>query len=125
MKFNASGAFVGVLTNDLDPPPLDDDEVDDRSLIYTTFLAAPLLPFGKPQYIEDKWSGTNQTGDNESTISCILAAFAHHSMVDSNNTCLLVDLQGLVSPEGDITLIDPQAHTYVVLSIMICIVTET
>jgi len=50
-------------------------------------------------------------GNNETSIGRILAAFAHHSVVDSNKTCVLVDLQGLVSPDGSITLIDPQAHT--------------
>ena len=93
-------------------------------MIYSTFLAASLLPFGKPGYVEDKWSGTNQTGNNDSAISCVLAAFAHHSVVDSNKTCLLVDLQGLVCPDGVITLIDPQVHTCVVLFLNIYIVTD-
>ena len=79
------------------------------------FLATPLLPFGRPGYVEDKWPGTNQTGDNQTSTRCILAAFAYHSVVDNNKTCLLVDLQGLVSPTGDIILIDPQAHTCMVL----------
>jgi myosin-heavy-chain kinase len=109
MDFNSSGAFVGTLTKAVDPPVA--GKMDNRSLIYSTFLAAPLLPFGKPGYTEDKWSGTNQPGSNETPIGRILGAFAHHSVVDSNKTCVLVDLQGLVSPEGSITLIDPQAHT--------------
>jgi myosin-heavy-chain kinase len=110
LEFNAGGAFVGTVANDIDLP-VSAGDFDDRSLIYRTFLAAPLLPFGKPGYKEDKWSGTNQTGDNQTATGCVLAAFAHHSVVDSNKTCLLVDLQGLVSPDGSITLIDPQAHT--------------
>ena len=114
LEFNANGAFMGKLTKNIDPPPAD-GEFDNRSLIYNTFLATPLLPFGKPGYVEDKWSGTNQTGDNQTSIGRVLAAFAHHSVVDSNKTCLLVDLQGLVSPAGAITLIDPQAHTCVII----------
>ena len=124
IEFHASGAFVGTLTKDVELPPSTDGEIDNRSLIYSTFLAAPLLPFGKPGYVEDKWSGTNQTGNNDSAISCVLAAFAHHSVVDSNKTCLLVDLQGLVGPDGVITLIDPQAHICVVLFFNIDIVTD-
>jgi myosin-heavy-chain kinase len=119
LEFNASGAFVGKLTKNVGPPPSADGEIDDQSLIYNAFLATPLLPFGKPGYVEDKWSGTNQTGNNQTSIGHILAAFAHHSVVDSNKTCLLVDLQGLVSPEGAITLIDPQAHTCVLFVINI------
>lgn len=111
LQFNAINAFIGTVTKEIEQLPTDGEEVDNRSLMYNTFLAAPLLPFGKDGYTEDKWSGTNQTGDNETTIGRVLAAFAHHSVVDSNKTCLLVDLQGLVSPDGSITLIDPQAHT--------------
>jgi hypothetical protein len=119
IDFYASFALLRKLIKGVDPPPITKEEADNRSLIYGTFLATPLLPFGKPGFIEDKWSGTNQTGDNETAISRALAAFAHHSVVDSNRTCVLVDLQGLVSPDGAITLIDPQAHTYVARSFMI------
>lgn len=115
---------MGTLTRDIDPAPEVDGEIDDRSLIYNTFLAAPLLPFGKPGYEEEKWSGTNQTGDNDTKVSRVIAAFAHHSVVDSGKTCLLVDLQGLVSPDGAITLIDPQAHTYAIHFLVICKVTN-
>lgn len=111
---------MGTLTRDIDPAPEGDGEIDDRSLIYNTFLAAPLLPFGKPGYEEEKWSGTNQTGDNDTKVSRVIAAFAHHSVLDSGKTCLLVDLQGLVSPDGAITLIDPQAHTYAIHFFVIC-----
>jgi hypothetical protein len=109
LKFHATNAFVGTVTKEIEQPT--DDEADNRSLLYNTFLAAPLLPFGKPGYTESKWSGTNQTGDNETAIGRVLASFAHHCVVDSNKSCLLVDLQGLISPDGSITLIDPQAHT--------------
>ena len=124
LTFNANGAFVGTLTKTVDPPPSADGEIDDRSLTHSTFFADPLLPFGKPGYIEEKWSGTNQMGDNGTKISRIIAAFAHHSVVDSNKTCVLVDLQGLLSPDGSITLIDPQAHTCVIFTFVIGIVAD-
>jgi len=68
---------------------------------------------------------TNQTGDNETKISHVIAAFAHHSVVDSNKTVVLIDLQGLLSPDGSIILIDPQAHTCVILAFVINIVADT
>lgn len=110
LEFHASGAFIGKLTGDL--PQRVSGEADDRSLTHAVFLATPLLPFGKPGFEEEKWSGTNQTGDNNTATSRIISAFAHHSVIDSQMTCLLVDLQGLIHPDGSITLIDPQAHTY-------------
>jgi myosin-heavy-chain kinase len=116
--------FVGKLTKDVEPPLTADGDINNQSLIYNTFLATPLLLFGKPGYKEDKWSGTNQTGDNEITISRVIAAFAHHCVVDSNKTWVLVDLQGHMSPEGAITLIDPQAHTCVFLSFNIYTMTN-
>ena len=92
LTFNANGAFVGTLTKTVDLPLSADGEIDDWSLTHSTFFAAPLLSFGKPGYIEEKWSGTNQMGNNGTKISCIIAAFTHHSVVDSNKTCMLVDL---------------------------------
>jgi hypothetical protein len=51
--------FVGKLTKDVEPPLIADGDINNQSLIYNTFLATPLLLFGKPGYKEDKWSGTN------------------------------------------------------------------
>jgi len=34
LKFNASGAFIGKLTKDIDPPPSANGEIDNQSLIY-------------------------------------------------------------------------------------------
>jgi len=91
MRWNTEGAFVGRLTEPL--PPRDNPDEDNRSLIFTTFLAAPILPSG-PSYKEIKFSGNTEVGQNSGTIGHALDTFAHHVVVDSQKSVLFVDLQG-------------------------------
>ena len=91
-------------------------------MTHSTFFAALLLPFRKTGYTEEKWSGTNQTDDNKTKILCVIVVFAHHSVVNNNKPCVLVDLQGLVISDGSIILIDPQAHmciTFLLHSVLV------
>jgi len=117
LRFNAAEAFIGTVLIDIEDPPTQnedaapEDEVDDRrTLVYKTFLAAPYVPHGDG-YLEQKWSGTDQAGDNTSHIGCVMDAFAHHTLVDSNQTAVVVDLQGIQCPGGEVVLFDPQMHT--------------
>ena len=110
LTFNENGVFMGTLTKAVDPPPSAEREIDNWSMTHSTFFAALLLPFRKTGYTEEKWSGTNQTDDSKTKILCVIVVFAHHSVVNNNKPCVLVDLQGLVISDGSIILIDPQAH---------------
>ena len=58
------------------------------------FLAAPYIPSGDG-YVEEKWSGTNQAGNNSGQLGIVMDVFAHHSLVDSGYTAVIVDLQGM------------------------------
>jgi len=86
------GAFLGLAVNELSGPP-DNGEPDTRTIVYRTFLAAPYIA-PADGFVEQKWSGTNQAGDNKDHIGVVIDAFAHHSLIDSNYTAVLVDLQG-------------------------------
>ncbi|KAH9884128.1 hypothetical protein C8Q73DRAFT_796360 [Cubamyces lactineus] len=110
IRFNHDGAFLGRLVNQWDlgfvPSP---NEVDERLLIYDTFLATRLIRKADG-YVEMKFSGAHETGKNTTPIGRVVDAFAHHVLVDSNYTCVLVDLQGFVRGK-EVILFDPQAHT--------------
>ena len=84
-----------IAPDDLPPPPddLDAPSVDTRALIYTTFLATPLVDKADG-YTERKFSGSLQVGQNKDVIGRAIDAFAHHVLDDSQGTCILVDLQG-------------------------------
>ena len=58
-----------------------------------TFLAAPYIPCGD-SYTEEKWSRTHKAGNNDTPLGQVMDAFAHHSLIDSNYTAVIVDLQG-------------------------------
>jgi hypothetical protein len=92
LRFNAAGAFIGT-TIDKVPDHPQSNEADARTLVYPKFLGAPYIAL-TDGFIEQKWSGTNQAGDNKDPIGIVIDAFAHHSLIDSNHTAVLVDLQG-------------------------------
>ena len=88
LHFNAANAFIGTVTTDVGAPTN-----DNRTLLYQTFLAAPYIPCGD-SYTEEKWSGTHEAGNNDTPLGQVMDAFAHHSLIDSNYTAVIVDLQG-------------------------------
>jgi hypothetical protein len=92
MSWNVDGTFVGKLDTNVLPPP-DELDDDDQSLVFTAFLAVPLLPSG-PSYKEQKFSGNTEVGQNSSSIGQAVDVYAHHGLVDSQQTVLLGDLQG-------------------------------
>lgn len=131
MRWNAPGSFVGTVTTLLPCPAT--DEVDKRSLVYSTFLAAPLL-VTDGEYKEQKFSGNLELPQNTSRIGRAIDAYAHHVVADSGGEIMLADLQGafdishripstssftycnatgVIAPDGSVCLFDPQAHTYV------------
>ena len=86
--FNAANAFIGMVTTDVGAPTN-----DNQTLLYQTFLAAPYIPCGDG-YTEEKWSRTHEAGNNDTPLGQVMDAFAHHSLIDSNYTAVIVDLQG-------------------------------
>lgn len=68
-------------------------DIDKRAVLYRTFLASPLVR-KSDGYKEIKFSGALQVGENRSIPGMAVDAFAHHVVVDSLRTCVLVDLQG-------------------------------
>ena len=88
LRFNAANAFIGTVTTDVGAPTN-----DNQTLLYQTFLAAPYIPCGDG-YTEEKWSGTHEAGNNDTPLGQVMDAFAHHSLIDSNYTAVIVDLQG-------------------------------
>ena len=92
LHFNAAGAFLGLAVDNVLSHP-NNGKPDTRTIVYRTFLAAPYIA-SADGFIEQKWSGTNQAGDNKDPIGMVIDAFTHHSLIDSNYTAVLVDLQG-------------------------------
>jgi hypothetical protein len=91
--FNAEKVFKGTVIVDICGRPT--DNVDDiQPLIYKMSLAAPYTPSGDG-HIKEKWSGTNQAGDNSGQLGIVMDVFTHHSLIDSGYTTVIVDLQGM------------------------------
>lgn len=67
--------------------------VDDRTFLWTLFLATPLLPTGS-MFNEVKFLGHLDVGNNRDALGRAVDAFAHHVVCDSDKTVLLSDLQG-------------------------------
>ena len=66
---------------------------DDKTLNYSTFLAAPLLDV-KDSGEERKFSGNEEIAKNTDPVGRVIDAFVHHTLVDSYGDILLVDVQG-------------------------------
>jgi hypothetical protein len=86
IRWNSSGAFVGTVTVPLDGT---------SSLIFKTFLAAPLLDMSSSLYVERKFSGSTTAGRSIDVVGSAIDAYAHHVLVDSGGLLLLTDLQGM------------------------------
>lgn len=130
--FSAANAFIGTVTTDVGAPTN-----DNQTLLYQTYMAAPYIPCGDG-YTEEKWSGTHEAGNNDTPLGQVMDAFAHHLLINSNYTAVIVDLQGnnpemtfltkfltrlsfynlgIICPNGDVILFDLQMHMYVNLVI--------
>jgi hypothetical protein len=98
-------AFIQNVIQDFPEGALDelDDDNDKQPLVYKTFLAAPYITRSEG-CIQEKWSGTNEAGDNTRELGCVIDAFTHHSLVDSNHTAVIVDLQGMPHITSDMHL---------------------
>ncbi|KAF8531372.1 kinase-like domain-containing protein, partial [Gautieria morchelliformis] len=110
IKWNADDAFLGCLVEPLAEVPA--HERSKQSLLYSTFLATPLLPFPVgPGGMEQKISGNSEVGENTDHVGIWVDAYTHHTLVDSEGEYLFVDIQGIYSDKR-LVLFDPQAHTY-------------
>ena len=90
MRFNAIGTFIGRVNPDKIQPKRS-SPIDYRSLQYPVFLASPFLSGAFHKY-----SGSEETGHNGNNgLGAAVDAFAHHVVVDSGETVLLCDLQGI------------------------------
>ncbi|EGN92481.1 hypothetical protein SERLA73DRAFT_65663, partial [Serpula lacrymans var. lacrymans S7.3] len=108
-SWNAKGTFVGMVTTEIPRKPTDGSE-DDCTLLFKTFLAAPLL-LCDGLYKERKFCGNTDITQNEDSLGLVIDAYVYHTLLDSGKTVLLSDLQGIIAPNATVTLFDPQAHT--------------
>jgi len=70
------------------------DNADDRTLLFKTFLAAPLLSCDG-LYVERKFCGNTDIPQNGDRLGLTIDAYIHHALLDSGKTVLLSDLQGM------------------------------
>ncbi|KAF8517115.1 kinase-like domain-containing protein, partial [Gautieria morchelliformis] len=105
-------AFLGCLVEPLAEVPA--HERSKQSLLYSTFLATPLLPFPVgPGGMEQKFSGNGEVGENTDHVGIWVDVYTHHTLVDSEGEYLFVDIQeGFKYSDKRLVLFDPQAHTY-------------
>lgn len=101
--FNFKGAILGRII----PSPTSNS----RPLPYLNFLATPLLPCGPVDAPVKKFTGNGSIGDADDHITRAIHAFAHFSVLYSQENLLFCDLQGALDIKGHMCLIDPQAHT--------------
>lgn len=81
-------------------------------LPHTYFLATRLLPCGMfDKHL--KFTGSDNIAPAMNPITKAIHAFAHFSYVYSKGFLVFSDLQGIYDNSGQMCLIDPQVHTYV------------
>ena len=91
MRWNFKGAFIGSVF-ELEVAP-HNGEVDERSLVFMDFLAAPLLEIND-ETEERKFSGNEDIAQNKDPLGQMIDAYVHHALIDSFGDILLVDVQG-------------------------------
>ena len=89
--WNFKGAFIGSVLELVGAP--DEGEVDERSLVFMDFLAAPLLEIND-ETTERKFSGNEDIAHNKDPLGRMVDAYVHHTLIDSFGDILLVDVQG-------------------------------
>ncbi|EDR02755.1 uncharacterized protein LACBIDRAFT_332022 [Laccaria bicolor S238N-H82] len=109
IAFDAHASNKGVVTipSRIIPSPTSNS----RPLPYLNFLATPLLPCGPVDAPVKKFTGNGSIGDADDHITRAIHAFAHFSVLYSQENLLFCDLQGALDIKGHMCLIDPQAHT--------------
>ncbi|THH17036.1 hypothetical protein EUX98_g9204 [Antrodiella citrinella] len=114
IRFNSMDAFIGTITASDASGVSHDLTPDTPPLLWKTFLAVPYIDQAQGYESHRKFSGAFEVGNNTtSLLGNVVDAFAHHVLVDSMRTCVLVDLQGFVhGARNEVVLIDPQAHTH-------------
>jgi hypothetical protein len=75
-----------------DSAKLNENDKGNRSLIWRSFLVAPLLSKGDGE--EVKFSGNTDFKPNGDALGDVMDAFTHHAFLDSGETFLPADLQG-------------------------------
>jgi hypothetical protein len=93
VRWNFKGAFVGSVLELAAAPNTSKGEVDERSLVYMDFLAAPLLEIND-ETEERKFSGNEDFAHNKDPLGRMVDAYIHHTLIDSFGDILLVDVQG-------------------------------
>ena len=92
MRWNFKGAFIGRVF-ELEAAPKK-GEVDERSLVFMDFLAAPLLKINETLTDERKFSGNEDIAHNKDLLGRMVDAYVHHTLINSFGDILLVDVQG-------------------------------
>ncbi|KIJ40769.1 hypothetical protein M422DRAFT_256185 [Sphaerobolus stellatus SS14] len=114
IRYNADGAFIGkmIIQNDRDEVPKPSyGTPDTRSMLYATFLAAPLLNMKgctEVRFTDNQGKGHDMC---EEEMGQIIAAFTHAVLVDSDHMVIVTDIQGVFLANKELVLYDPQVHT--------------
>jgi hypothetical protein len=88
--FNFKGSFLGEL--------IIDDHSTPRNLHHIHFIATPLLPCGKADSKVKKFTGHDEVGLAKDDVTKAIHAFAHFSLVYSQENLVFCDLQGNFLP---------------------------
>jgi hypothetical protein len=86
-SFNFEGSIYGCLRSLR--------ESGGRDIPFRHFIATPLLPCGRTDAQIQKFTGSDDIGDAVDDLTMAVHAFAHFSLVYTQNDLLLCDLQGL------------------------------
>ncbi|KAJ7193216.1 hypothetical protein GGX14DRAFT_324517, partial [Mycena pura] len=113
-RFNVEGAVLGVLN------PVPSITAPDSVLLpHSVFLATRYLPCGYSDQPIQKFTGNTDCGEVPTDrLTTAIHAYSHWTIRYTNGCLAICDLQvGMRDRKGDMVLIDPQAHTYVVSSV--------
>ncbi|KIJ34013.1 hypothetical protein M422DRAFT_263969 [Sphaerobolus stellatus SS14] len=112
VRFHIEDTFIGELVNynAIPAPPFGSSET--RSMLNTTFMAAPFVDFGDQSEIryirgDGEWCAEEFRDEMDS----VLQAFVHSVLVDTAHALIVTDIQGIFMNNGELLLFDPQIHS--------------
>ncbi|KIJ43460.1 hypothetical protein M422DRAFT_240129 [Sphaerobolus stellatus SS14] len=112
VRFHIEDTFIGELVNynAIPAPPFGSSET--RSMLNTTFMAAPFVDFGDQSEIryiggDGEWRAEEFRDEMDS----VLQAFVHSVLVDTAHALIVTDIQGIFMNNGELLLFDPQIHS--------------
>jgi len=101
MRYNAAGAFLGTLVDNIHALTPSYGTPDTRLMLFNSFLTTPLLNLdGKTEQRFTDHNGLFGDDDEASLtdMDLLIGAFTHFTLSSSHGTLIVTDVQGISPP---------------------------